>query len=213
MLSLLSRSTRALSLTTRLQFSRSVGAKQARFATAAKGLYGSPENPVDEDFEINLLEGKKTRENIHAAFASRAMAAIKYEYFAQRAELECELDSASAFKGLMEASKQQAMGYLELMEEYGDADFGSTIDNLEISSQSERDAADQLYPKYAEAASDEQLDQVDQWFQEMADASSRAADRLDFTSSLMEAEAEEYDGTDEDEEQAESASEKGAPAK
>lgn len=148
------------------------------------------ESATDELFneDENQLENKQTRDEIHNAFSLRAQDAIRYDYFAQRAELEAELEAASSFRGLREMAKQQAMGYLELMEEYGDAGFGGTFDNLEISAATERQYAEELFVKGGEVAANEKFDQIEEWFDDMVVASSRAAGRLELTSSMMEAE-------------------------
>lgn len=143
--------------------------------------------------DVNQLAGKVSRENIHSAFASRAMAAVKYDYFAQRAELEAEVDAAAIFRALTDASKQQAMGFLELMEDYGDADFENTLDNLEVSAQTEREQAESSFPAFASAAADDGLDHVDTWFQDLSDAAGRAAERLEMTASFLEPEEFEED--------------------
>eukprot|EP00171_Calliarthron_tuberculosum_P005026 IDg5026t1 len=163
-------------------------------STAAKD--SSVDAPTVADVEdVNQLSGKVSREHIHSAFASRAMAAVKYDYFAQRAELETELDAAAIFRALTYASKQQAMGFLELMEDYGDADFGNTLDNLEVSAQTEREQAETSYPAFATAAAEDGLDHVDTWFQDLSGASERAAERLELTASFLE--PEELDEDDE----------------
>lgn len=144
--------------------------------------------PLSDDFGLNHLDGKESRASIHSMFAARAMASVKYDYFAQRAELECELDAAATFKGLTETAKQQAMGYLELMEDYGDNDFGLTLENLENAAQEERMNAEERYPALAKVAAGEELDQVDQWFQDMAEAAMRASERLDVAAAMMDTE-------------------------
>lgn len=144
----------------------------------------------------NQLADLRTRDNIHAALAARALDAVRYDYFAQRADLEAELDAAAAFRALVETTRQQAMGYLELLEEYGDAEFGPTLDNLHVAAAHEREAAQQTYPAMAEAAATDQLQDVGDWFEDMAAASSRAADRLELVSSMLE--ADEMDDDDED---------------
>lgn len=160
----------------------------ATFCTSAKPAASPPPTeetlPDDEDTP-NLLVGKKTRESIHSTYASRAMDCVRYEYFAQRAELEAELEAAAVFRQLMETSKQQAMGYLELMEEYGDAEFGCTEDNVDLAAEMERETAVKTYIDMSGIASEEGLDQVSEWFVDMSDAGSRAAERLDIVGSIM----------------------------
>lgn len=174
----------------------------ARLSTAAanaasKEAAASAASPADE-IDASVLAGKETRASIHSAFAARAMAAVKYDYFAQRAELECELDAAAAFKGLHAAATQQAMGYLELMEDYGERDFGLTLDNLEEAAREERADADGRYPHLATVAADEGLEQVDSWFQDMAEAAGRAAERLEVAAAMVEADGFEEEEDDDE---------------
>lgn len=173
----------------------SSGPRAGRFQAAGKDVtqVASGEHATTaedlEEFQLeNKLDGTQTRDAIHTAFASRAMASVRYDYFAQRAELDVELDAAAAFRALTESAKQQAMGYLELMEEYGDADFGATLDNIAISAEGERVDAEEIYPKNGSVASEEQLEQVSEWFEDMAAASNRAAERFELVSATMEAE-------------------------
>lgn len=145
-----------------------------------------------------MLEGKRSRDSIHNAFSARAVDAIRYDYFAQRAELEAEMEAASAFRSLTETAKQQAMGYLELMEEYGDAGFGSTVDNIDVAAASERENAEDVYRGAAEVASEEGLEEVQEWFEDMTEASSRAAARLELVSSIIDAESMEGEMMEDD---------------
>lgn len=144
------------------------------------------------------LAGKKTREHLLSAFSARAMAAVKYDYFAQRAELECEFDAASTFRGLTDASKQQAFGFLEILEEHFDADYGHTLDNIESAAQRERALAENTYPAYASAAAEDGLDHVDTWFQDLGDSAAKAAERLDITAAMLDPEL--FDESEEGEE-------------
>lgn len=147
----------------------------------------SPPHSVTSD-PPNRLEDLRTREHIHSSLAARALDVIRYDYFAQRADLEAELEAAATFRSLTETARQQAMGYLELLEEYGDADFGATVQNLDVAADHEREGAEQSYLSMAGVAAEEQLEDVDEWFQDMAAASVRAADRLELVSSMIEAE-------------------------
>lgn len=136
----------------------------------------------------NLLEGKTTRENMRTAFKARSADAMRYDYFAQRADVESETDAAMTFRGLSECAKQQALGYLELMEEYGDADFGSSLENLDISAISERTRADGSLHDAGVVAGEEGFDEIEDWFEDMTDAGHRAATKLDAIHSLIEGE-------------------------
>lgn len=155
--------------------------------------------PTAESSIQSELAGKKTREHLLSAFSARAMAAVKYDYFAQRAELECELDAAATFRGLTDASKQQAFGFLEILEEHFDADYGHTLDNIETSAQRERALADNTYPSYAATAAEDGLDHVDTWFQDLGDSAAKAAERLDITAAMLDPDL--YDESEETDEQ------------
>lgn len=98
------------------------------------------------------------------------------------------MEAASTFRGLREMAKQQAMGYLELLEEYGDATFGSTVDNIEDSAGREREYAEDLFVKSMEVSAGEDFQQIEEWFEDMVAASGRAVGRLELVASMMEAE-------------------------
>ena len=134
------------------------------------------------------LDDKRTRENIRSALSSRAADAIRYDYFAQRAELEAETEAATLFRSLTETAKQQAMGYMELLEEYGDADFGSTMINVEVSAQNERNNADEVLRHGATVAGEEALEHVQEFFEDMADAADKAAMRLEVAAQMLDLE-------------------------
>eukprot|EP00177_Eucheuma_denticulatum_P005614 GFKZ01010218.1.p1 GENE.GFKZ01010218.1~~GFKZ01010218.1.p1 ORF type:complete len:212 (+),score=47.61 GFKZ01010218.1:316-951(+) len=177
-------------------------------SSSTRSFTASAKDPLDEsmtenifDDQANALEGKATREEIHRAFSLRSQDAIRYDYFAQRAELEAELEAASTFRGLREMAKQQAMGYLELLEEYGDATFGSTVENVEESAGREREYAEELFVKSLEVSNGEDFPQIEEWFEDMVAASGRAVGRLELVASMMESEGMEeeiMDGEDVD---------------
>lgn len=133
---------------------------------------------------------------IQKAFSQRAVDAIRYEYFAQRAELEAEVETAQLFRSLIETSKQQAMGFMELLEEYNEAEFGSTLTNLEMMADVERRLGEQDLVKAGDVAEEEELVHVKEWFEDVGDACCRAADRLDYTCSALD--AEELEGDEDD---------------
>lgn len=157
------------------------------------GVAGSTDKDGQEgadagDEDENMLEGKKTRDNIHSAFSARSCDAVRYDYFAQRAELECETDAAPLFRSLAECSRQQAMGYLELMEEYGDTSFAGTMANLDVSAAAERKAADSMLRDAGKTAAAEDLEHCEEWFDDMADAAHRAATRIEQVHHMLEEE-------------------------
>lgn len=136
----------------------------------------------------NLLKGKKTRDNMRTAFKARSADAMRYEYMAQRADVESETDAAMTFRGLSESARQQSLGYLELMEEYGDVDFGSTLENLDVSAVEERARADGSLHNAGVVAGQEEFEEIEDWFEDMSDAGHRAATKLDAIHGIIEGE-------------------------
>lgn len=176
-------------------------------SAAAKSGIGTVEDamrPLSDDDDVsaheqnddNQLEGKETLENINSSFKNRSADAMRYDYFAQRAELEAETEAASLFRSLAETCRQQALGYLELLEEYGDAEFGSTMTNLQVAADSERDAADGFLRDFAGVASDEGFEHIEEWFDDLGDASHRAATRLHSVHAMLEDELVDADVAD-----------------
>lgn len=163
-------------------------------AGGAPGSFSSPEDGGLYEDAGKMLDGKKTRDTLHQALQERAADSMRYEYYAQRADIECETDAAITFRCLSESAKQQSMGYLELMEEYGEANLGSTMDNLETSSAAERAKADGVLSKAATEAGEEGFHQIEEWFEDMQDAGHRAATKLDAIQEIIEEEL--MDGTE-----------------
>ncbi|PXF45229.1 hypothetical protein BWQ96_04995 [Gracilariopsis chorda] len=150
----------------------------------------------DKSSEEAPLSNTATLVAIQKAFTQRAADAIRYEYFAQRAELEAEVETAQLFRSLIETSKQQAMGFMELLEEYNEAEFGSTLTNLEIMTDIERRMGEEDLVKGGDVAEEEEFEHVKEWFEDVGDACCRAADRLEYTASVLD--AEELEGDEDD---------------
>jgi rubrerythrin len=165
----------------------------------------------DGDDDVDQLAGRASGEHLRSAFAARAAAALRYDYFAQRAELEAELEAAVTFRSLKSVAEQQALGFLELLEEYGSGTggaggeggeglvIGTTLDNVAGAALAEK-AESEVYRGYAEAAERDGFEQLGEWMGDMADASERVADRLEVVSSLLD---DEFSGMEEGFEEAE----------
>jgi rubrerythrin len=57
------------------------------------------------------------------------MAAVRYEYMAQQADVEGELDAAAVFRAVATSEDNHAMGHLEFMQDSGDPVANQPIDN------------------------------------------------------------------------------------
>lgn len=170
------------------QPAKTAGLPRAYAAKKAAAPKGRMDTTPEAEGPENLLEGKRTRKHIHTAFNTRCADALRYEYYAQRADIECETDAALTFRSLSESAKQQAMGYLELMEEYGDVNFGSTMENLDVAAGAERTLASDVLRDAGVIAGEEGLTNVEEFFEDMTDAGHRAAFKLDAIQGIIEEE-------------------------
>ena len=57
------------------------------------------------------------------------MAAVRYEYMAQQADVEGELDAAAVFRAVATSEDNHAMGHLEFMQDSGDPVANQPIEN------------------------------------------------------------------------------------
>ena len=125
------------------------------------------------------LEDSPTAANLREAFAREAQAALRYLYFARRADIEGRGDVASMLRALAEGENGHAFGHLELLEDAADplSGGGDSRSNLESSvAEAESDAA--AYDGYAEAARSDRLTDVADWFDSVADAERAHAKQL-----------------------------------
>ena len=83
---------------------------------------------------MSKLNGSKTHQNLKDAFAGESMANRRYNYFAQKADVEGLPDVAAVFRSTAEGETGHAFGHLEFLEEVGDPvtgePIGNTVDNL-----------------------------------------------------------------------------------
>lgn len=180
-----------------------------RFCTSAKKSGTSTSTPTptstamdtDDDTvltdEDNVLEGLETGRLIKESLRARAADAVRFEYLAQRADIEAEVEAAQLLRGLGEAARQQAMGFLELQEEYGDAAFATTADNLGQAAETERAAAASMLAA-AQTAGKDDLAHVEEWFDDLSDAANRAANKLDALADDLVEDAVHADGEQEE---------------
>jgi rubrerythrin len=176
-----------------------------RNESAAVATKAVDKQDEDEFEDEDLLEGKISGDNLRRAFMERSAAAMRFEYFAQRAELEAELEAAAAFRSVTEVAKQQSLGFLELLEEHGShvdsagaIHIGATLDNIAAAALGEKGDSDS-YMTASEVAKGEDLEQLSDWMSDMSDAAARTADRLELVSSLMDSEFDDDEIVEEDE--------------
>eukprot|EP00696_Hemimastix_kukwesjijk_P009447 gnl/Hemi2/21953_TR7335_c0_g16_i1.p2 gnl/Hemi2/21953_TR7335_c0_g16~~gnl/Hemi2/21953_TR7335_c0_g16_i1.p2 ORF type:complete len:165 (-),score=74.96 gnl/Hemi2/21953_TR7335_c0_g16_i1:51-545(-) len=128
------------------------------------------------------LAGSQTHQNLKDAFAGESMANRRYNYFAQKADVEGAPDAAAVFRSTAEGETGHAFGHLEFLEEVGDPatnePIGCTADNLKSAIAGETHEYTEMYPSMAKTARDEGFDDVADWFDTLARAEKLHAGRF-----------------------------------
>jgi rubrerythrin len=105
--------------------------------------------------------GKKTEDNMKAAFAGESQAHVKYLAFAERAEREGMSRIASLFRAASFAEQVHASKHLRVLK-----GVGSTVDNLDAAIAGETYEFTEMYPEFeatAVAEEDKAAQQSIQW--------------------------------------------------
>ena len=128
------------------------------------------------------LKGSKTEDNLKAAFAGESQANRRYLYFANKADIEGQNDTAAVFRSTAEGETGHAHGHLEYLEEVGDPatglPIGGTRDNLNASIAGETHEYTDMYPGMAKQARTEGFDEIADWFETLAKAERSHANRF-----------------------------------
>ena len=128
------------------------------------------------------LKGKKTEENLKAAFAGESQANRRYLYFAQKADVEGYNDVAAVFRSTAEGETGHAHGHLEYLEASGDPatglPIGSTSNNRKAAIAGETHEYTDMYPGMAKTARTEGFDEIADWFETLAKAERSHANRF-----------------------------------
>eukprot|EP00188_Purpureofilum_apyrenoidigerum_P001532 Plantae.Rhodophyta-Purpureofilum_apyrenoidigerum.ctg18512.p2 GENE.Plantae.Rhodophyta-Purpureofilum_apyrenoidigerum.ctg18512~~Plantae.Rhodophyta-Purpureofilum_apyrenoidigerum.ctg18512.p2 ORF type:complete len:213 (-),score=40.54 Plantae.Rhodophyta-Purpureofilum_apyrenoidigerum.ctg18512:526-1164(-) len=139
------------------------------------------ENEDEDDLEDRIsLAGTKTYDNLRDAFAKKAMATARYEYYAQKADVEGLTEAAQALRGLANSAREQAFGHMEFLDEGEDIDSESSSTEMNINTclAHERKEFEDHYPKWAETAYNENISDVGTWMESLRDTSYRNMCRL-----------------------------------
>lgn len=110
------------------------------------------------------LKNTKTEENLRAALAGESIARNKYSYFAQAARENGEAEIAAAFEEMAINEMTHARLWYELL--YGKPD--SVKNCLQNSAYGEYSEWHSMYPKFAEQAREEGLEEVAVLFEHVA---------------------------------------------
>jgi rubrerythrin len=103
-------------------------------------------SPLDVEEGVTRM-GKRTEENMKAAFAGESQAHVKYLVFADRAEREGMSRIAALFRAASFAEQVHATTHLKVLK-----GVGSTADNLEAAIQGETYEFTEMYPDFEATA-------------------------------------------------------------
>lgn len=118
------------------------------------------------------LKGTKTEENLIKAFSMESQTAMRYEYFASRANIEGHNDVAMLFSSSAAGERGHALGHLEFLRKDPVSGNAMTRTRLNIQSAIAGETVEyhDMYPRMAEMARDEGFEEIAIWFETLAKA-------------------------------------------
>lgn len=128
------------------------------------------------------LKGSQTEQNLRRALASESEASLRYQYFAQQADVEGQPAAAALFRSVAEGETGHAFGHLEFLTELEDPLTGvasdSTIDSLRAAIANETAESSEMYPNFSKTAREEGLTEIAEWMESLARAEASHVKRL-----------------------------------
>ena len=128
------------------------------------------------------LSGSKTHENLVAAFARESQNGVRYQWFAQAADIDGQPATAALFRSIADAEIGHAYAVLEHLVGIGDpvdgGPIGDTAEHLAAAIAGETGDAEELYPRCAATARAEGFGEIAEWFETLAQAERRQAERF-----------------------------------
>ncbi|MCM1512188.1 MAG: rubrerythrin family protein [Oxalobacter formigenes] len=118
------------------------------------------------------IKGTQTEQNLKIAFNRAAQAVQRYEYFAGRAGIEGHNEVAMLFSSSAAGERGHALGHLEFLRH--DPVSGNATSHTRLNIQSaiadETEKYHDMYPRMAEIAREEGLEEIAIWFETLAKA-------------------------------------------
>lgn len=128
------------------------------------------------------LKGSQTESNLKAAFAFESQTHLRYEYFAQKADIEGYSEVAAMFRSAAAGEFSHAQGHLELLETCGDPitelPIGDTPECLSSAVSGETRESAESYPEMARIARQEGFEDIAAWFDILTKAEKKHAERF-----------------------------------
>ncbi len=118
------------------------------------------------------IKGTRTEENLRKAFSIEAQTAMRYEYFANRANIEGHNDVAMLFSSSAAGEKGHALGHLEFLrrDPVSNNVMNKTRLNIQSAIDGETIEYHNIYPRMAEIAREEGFEEIAIWFETLAKA-------------------------------------------
>jgi rubrerythrin len=128
------------------------------------------------------IKGTRTEANLRAAFAFECQTQLRYLYFARKADVEGFSEASAVFRSAADGEVGHAEGLLEQLATIGDPVTGMPIDNtlacLNAAIAGETQESSESYPAMAEAARAEGFEEIAEWFETLARAERKHAERF-----------------------------------
>jgi rubrerythrin len=128
------------------------------------------------------LKTSKTLTNLKEAFAGESQANRRYNWFAQKADVEGFPDVAALFRSVAEGETGHAFGHMDFIAQVGDPGtglpVGPTEDNLKAAVAGETYEYTEMYPGFARTARDEGFPEIADWLETLARAEKSHAGRF-----------------------------------
>ncbi|MEZ6185003.1 MAG: rubrerythrin family protein [Planctomycetota bacterium] len=118
------------------------------------------------------LRDSRTFENLKAAFAADCQDVARYRYFANRADLEGQLECSLMFRAAVEGQGTRTLGHLDFLSAVSDpvtrVSIGTNEQNLRAAISRTTYEAETMYVNFAKTAREEGFDAVADWFETLA---------------------------------------------
>lgn len=128
--------------------------------------------PSNREHKMKDIKGTRTEENLKTAFNMAAQTVLRYEYFAARAGIEGHNEVAMLFSSSAAGERGHARGHMEFLRRDPVSGNASTSTRLNIQSAiaGETTKYHDIYPRMAEIAREEGLEEIAIWFETLAKA-------------------------------------------
>eukprot|EP00002_Diphylleia_rotans_P040686 TRINITY_DN9715_c0_g1_i1.p1 TRINITY_DN9715_c0_g1~~TRINITY_DN9715_c0_g1_i1.p1 ORF type:complete len:164 (+),score=50.77 TRINITY_DN9715_c0_g1_i1:57-548(+) len=128
--------------------------------------------------------GSQSHGNLVEAFKAASMARARYAYFAEIADLEGQVEAATALRGLAKAEESISKSHMDFLTDNASDPqtgllLGSTSENVQSAIAGVKYISKEMYPGMAQAARNEGFEELAVEFEHLAQAQQRFAAALE----------------------------------